>query len=104
MIENVKRKEVVPVALSRGSQCVNSSAGTTVFHQRDFFDHRQSQTMATEIQKALSDEITKYQQLEKDKQKVIGLIKQLDVQLNENSAVKEVSFDSVFLIADLSDF
>ena len=49
--------------------------------------------MATEIQKALSDEITKYQQLEKDKQKVIGLIKQLDVQLNENSAVKEVSFD-----------
>lgn len=51
--------------------------------------------MATEIQKALSDEITKYQQLEKDKQKVIGLIKQLDVQLNENSAVKEVSFDSI---------
>lgn len=47
--------------------------------------------MATDVQKALSDEITKYQQLEKDKQKVIGLIKQLDVQLNENSSVKEVS-------------
>ena len=60
--------------------------------------------MATEIQKALSDEITKYQQLEKDKQKVIGLIKQLDVQLNENSAVKEVSFDSVFLISDRRSF
>lgn len=46
--------------------------------------------MATDVQKALSDEITKYQQLEKDKQKVIGLIKQLDAQLNENASVKEV--------------
>lgn len=50
--------------------------------------------MATQDQKVLADGIAKYQQFDKDKQKVIGLIKQLDVQLNENSAVKEVNIFS----------
>ncbi|KAI1300169.1 Prefoldin subunit 6 [Halotydeus destructor] len=41
------------------------------------------------VQKKLSDEVAKFNQLQKDVQKLIGLRQTLDAQLNENSVVKE---------------
>jgi PREDICTED: HLA class II region expressed gene KE2-like len=43
-------------------------------------------------QKKFSDEVTKYNQLQKEYQKVVSMRQQLDEQLNENKIVKEVSY------------
>lgn len=42
------------------------------------------------VQQRLADEAAKYNALQKEYQKVVGLRQQLDAQLNENSVVKEV--------------
>lgn len=54
-----------------------------------------------DMQKKMSDEVAKFNVLQKEHQKVVALRQQLDAQLTENNVVKEVGFTFCLLFTSL---